>query len=68
MAKTVSVIGIDPGELPWLRLLLQLLRHPDPNMAELVGEALLYLAEGVQLPADPLAPVRVGAKPLDYAG
>jgi hypothetical protein len=43
MAKTVSVIGIDPGELAWVRTLLFLLRHPDPLIAEMVRQALLYL-------------------------
>jgi len=43
MAKTVSVIGIDPGELTWVRTLLFLLRHPDPLIAEMVRQALLYL-------------------------
>jgi hypothetical protein len=43
MAKTVSMIGIDPGELVWVRTLLFLLRHPDPLIAEMVKQALLYL-------------------------
>jgi len=43
MAKTVSVIGIDLGELAWVRTLLFLLRHPDPLIAEMVRQALLYL-------------------------
>jgi hypothetical protein len=43
MAKTVSMIGIDPGELAWVRTLLFLLRHPDPLIAEMVRQALLYL-------------------------
>ncbi|HTP32648.1 MAG TPA: hypothetical protein VMJ75_10770 [Candidatus Acidoferrales bacterium] len=43
MAKTISMIGVDPAELPWLRLMIWLLRHPDPNVAELTREALLYL-------------------------
>jgi len=44
MAKTV-LIGIEPRELPWLRVLVSLLRHPDPVMPELAREALLYLAQ-----------------------
>jgi len=43
MAKTVAVIGIEPGELAWVRTLLFLLRHPDPLIAEMVRQALLYL-------------------------
>lgn len=43
MAKTVSVIGIDPGELAWVRRLLFLLRHPDPLISEMSRQALLYL-------------------------
>lgn len=62
MAKTVSVIGIDPGELPWLRMLLLLLRHPDPGMAELARQALLYLTEAAHRSARP------PATPLDSAG
>jgi hypothetical protein len=53
MAKSVSVIGIDPGELPWVRMLLQLLRHPDPTMPELARQALVYLAEGAPLHVEP---------------
>ena len=43
MAQTVSVIGLDPSELPWLHSLVWLLRHPDPQVAELTRQALLYL-------------------------
>lgn len=43
MAKTVAVIGVDPAELAWVRMLLFLLRHPDPIIAEMVRQALLYL-------------------------
>ena len=45
MEKTVPMIGIAPQELPWMRLLVQLLRHPDPGVPELVRQALLYLSE-----------------------
>ena len=44
MAKTLSVIGIEPQELHWVRTLLQLLRHPDPSIPELARQALIYLA------------------------
>ncbi len=45
MAKTVSVIGIETGEMRWIRMLIALLRHPDPSMPELARQALLYLTE-----------------------
>jgi len=43
MAHTVPVIGIDPSELPWIRMLVALLRHPDPIVPELTRQALHYL-------------------------
>jgi hypothetical protein len=43
MAKTVPVIGIDPAELVWIRMLVQLLRHSDPVVPELTRQALRYL-------------------------
>jgi len=43
MANTTSVIGLDTSELQWVRLLLWLLRHPDPATAELTRQALLYI-------------------------
>lgn len=54
MLKTVPLIGIRPPELRWLRLLLFLLRHPDPSVPELARQALLYLAEAAGEPPDPL--------------
>jgi hypothetical protein len=45
MPKTVPLIGVEVHELRWLRLLLFLLRHPDPSVAELARQALLYLAD-----------------------
>ena len=50
MAETVYVIGTLPQELPWLRLLVGLLRHPDPNVAELTRQALLYLVQSAATP------------------
>jgi hypothetical protein len=52
---TVSLIGIDAVELRWLRLLVGLLRHPDPTIPELARQALLYLADAAgraELPAN----------------
>jgi hypothetical protein len=43
MAQTVPVIGIEPAELGWIRMLILLLRHPDPVVPELTRQALLYL-------------------------
>ena len=43
MANTVPVIGIDPTELAWIRMLVLLLRHPDPVVPELTRQALRYL-------------------------
>ncbi len=45
MVKTVSVIGIGPAELRWIRMLIQLLRHPDPSVPELARQALLHLTD-----------------------
>jgi hypothetical protein len=61
-AKSVSVIGIDPSELRWLRMLLLLLRHPDPCMSELARQALLYLTEAAPSRAQP------HTEPFDSAG
>ena len=43
MSNTVPVIGIDPAELAWIRMLVRLLRHPDPVVPELTRQALRYL-------------------------
>jgi hypothetical protein len=45
MEKTVSMVGIEPGELRWIRILVTLLRHPDPSVPELARQALIYLSE-----------------------
>jgi hypothetical protein len=50
------MIGIQPAELPWLRMLVALLRHPDPSTPELTRRALLYLHDAASHPAlDPTA-------------
>jgi len=49
--NNVSMIGLDPREIAWIRLLLSLLRHPDPVVGEVSREALHYL-EGVAARAD----------------
>ncbi|HTS26708.1 MAG TPA: hypothetical protein VMH81_12605 [Bryobacteraceae bacterium] len=45
MAKTISIIGLDPTEIRWIRMLVALLRHPDAGVAELARQALLYLTD-----------------------
>lgn len=62
VTKTVSMVGIDPGELRWLRLLLLLLRHSDPTVAELTRQALRYLAESARRHGKP------ESRPLDFTG
>jgi hypothetical protein len=61
MAKTVPIIGIDPGELEWIRMLVQLLRHPDPIMPELARQALLYLTDNAGL-------AKLDSTRFDHAG
>ncbi len=39
------MIGLDPQEVQWLRLVLALLRHPDPVVGEVAREALRYLED-----------------------
>jgi hypothetical protein len=47
MSKTVPVIGVEPSELGWLRLLVFLLRHPNPMVPELARRALLRVEHAV---------------------
>jgi hypothetical protein len=49
--ENVGMIGLDPRELQWLRLVIALLRHPDPVVGEVAREALRYL-EGLADRAD----------------
>lgn len=44
MSKTIPVIGLQTEELKWAKLLILLLRHPDPTVPELTREALLYVS------------------------
>jgi len=39
------MIGVDPAEIQWLRLVIALLRHPDPVVREVTREALRYLED-----------------------
>jgi hypothetical protein len=59
MANTVQVIGIDPDELAWIRMLVVLLRHPDPVVPELTRQALIYL-EAAASRSGPSSPDRAG--------
>jgi hypothetical protein len=43
MIQRVPVIGIEPGEQESIKILMSLLRHPDPVVPELTRQALLYL-------------------------
>ncbi len=61
MESTVQMIGIQPGELRWLRMLVALLRHPDPSVPELARQALVYLS-------DASADRPTSHLPLDHAG
>ena len=53
MSKTVPVIGIDPSELAWIRMLVRLLRHPDPVVPELTHQALRYLEAAASRSGEP---------------
>lgn len=55
MSKTIPVIGVEVRELRWIRMLITLLRHPDPSVPELARQALLYLtdAAGKREPCQP---------------
>lgn len=61
MAQFVP-IGVSAEELRWLRMLVGLLRHPDPAVPELARQALLYLMEA----ASRRDPPHAGA--LDHVG
>jgi hypothetical protein len=45
MPSTLPIIGIEVPELRWMKMLVALLRHPDPSVPELARQALLYLSE-----------------------
>ncbi len=54
-AEKVVMIGLRPEEDEWVRLLVSLLRKPDPVVAELTRQAMLYL-EDAALRRGPSAP------------
>jgi hypothetical protein len=45
MTRRIGIAGIDPEELSLVRLLVSLLRHPDPAVAELTKQALFYVRD-----------------------
>ncbi|MGA3242536.1 MAG: hypothetical protein ABSG03_40350 [Bryobacteraceae bacterium] len=45
LSKPVSMIGIEPDELRWVKILVSLLRHPNPGIPELARQALQYLVQ-----------------------
>jgi hypothetical protein len=47
----LGIIGVEPAEIQWLRVVIALLRHPDPVVREVTREALRYL-EGVAARSD----------------
>jgi hypothetical protein len=59
---STALIGLETHELGWLRLLLFLLRHPDPSVPELARQALLYLEQAAGAAPDP------HERTVDHAG
>jgi hypothetical protein len=61
-ASQCSVIGLEPQEIEWVRLLVDLLRHPDPLPAELARQALEYVRQVAESerPAPQMRPAAEG--------
>jgi len=55
----ICLIGLSPSEVDWLRVVIGLLRHPDPVVGEVTREALGYL-KGVAGRAHPPGASRPG--------
>jgi hypothetical protein len=53
------MIGLQPDEIEWVRLLVDLLRRPDPLTPELARQALEYV-ESIPSPQASGAPVAMG--------
>ena len=52
------MIGIEADELRWVKILISLLRHPNPGIPELARQALQYLVQAAGQrtpPPDPLS-------------
>ena len=60
MAQNVSMIGLYSSELQWVPMLILLLRHPDPAVAELTRQALLYIS-GTRQSEALAAPIQTSA-------
>ncbi len=45
MTRGLGIAGIGPEELVLIRLLVSLLRHPDPSVAELAKQALYFVRD-----------------------
>jgi hypothetical protein len=43
--ENVCMIGLAAQEIHWLRLVISLLRHPDPVVGEVARQALRYLED-----------------------
>jgi len=48
MKRNVVMIGLRPEEDGWVRLLVALLRDPDPTIGELARQALDYVEEAAR--------------------
>ena len=53
--EKVVMIGLRPEEDEWVRLLVSLLRKPDPVVAELTRQAMLYLEDAAMRRDTPTA-------------
>jgi hypothetical protein len=50
------VIGLEAQEIEWVRLLVTMLRHPDPLPAELARQALNYVHQVAESGVSAVAP------------
>ena len=57
LSKPVSMIGIEPDELRWVKILISLLRHPNPGIPELARQALQYLVQAANQRTPPPHPL-----------
>jgi hypothetical protein len=52
-SNTIPVIGLRPSEIEWVRLLVSLLRHPDPGIPEWTRQALIYVSQNCSCESAP---------------
>jgi hypothetical protein len=57
LSKPVSVIGIEPDELRWVKIMVSLLRHPNPGIPELARQALQHLVQAANQRTPALQPL-----------